>query len=185
MFVFVGLTALGTAHLGAGREDEALPILERANRIGEASAPTVAYRAAARFALGRALWEVEAEQSARWLSRKPPGRTTSSRSRPPARSGSSRSSTPGWMRVGQRSRSQIPCAANPLGAAAPGVDALPGHRTDVNDEAAGEDHGEAEPGRRRDDVVKHEASGADAHDGEEANVSSEQLRKVEVELVRR
>jgi eukaryotic-like serine/threonine-protein kinase len=62
IFVFIGLTALGTAYLGAGRKDDALPILERANRIGEASAPTVAYRAAARFALGRALWEIGAER---------------------------------------------------------------------------------------------------------------------------
>jgi len=63
MFVFVGLTALGAAHLGAGRRDEALPILERASRIAEVSAPTVAYRAQARFALGRALWELERERS--------------------------------------------------------------------------------------------------------------------------
>jgi tetratricopeptide (TPR) repeat protein len=62
IFVFVSLTALGTAHLGAGRRDQALPILERANRIGETSAPTVAYQARARFALARALWETEAER---------------------------------------------------------------------------------------------------------------------------
>jgi eukaryotic-like serine/threonine-protein kinase len=62
IFVFVGLTALGTAHLGAGRREEAVPILERATRIGEASAPTAAYLARARFALGRALWETEAER---------------------------------------------------------------------------------------------------------------------------
>ena len=64
MFAFVSLTALGTAHLGAGRSDEALPILERANRIGEASAPPrsrIARRA--RFALGRALWEIEGERT--------------------------------------------------------------------------------------------------------------------------
>ena len=63
MFAFVSLTALGTAHLGAGRSDEALPILARANRIGEASAPSVAYLARARFALGRALWEIEGERA--------------------------------------------------------------------------------------------------------------------------
>jgi len=63
IFVFISLTALGTAHLGAGRSDEALPILERANRIGEASAPTVAYRAAARFALGRAVWEAGGDRA--------------------------------------------------------------------------------------------------------------------------
>ena len=62
MFVFISLTALGTAHLGAGRTGEGLQILERANRISEASAPTVAYRAQARFALGRALWEIESER---------------------------------------------------------------------------------------------------------------------------
>ncbi len=62
MFAFLGLTALGTAHLGAGRVDEALPILERANRIGEAGAPTIKYRAQARFALGRALWKIEGER---------------------------------------------------------------------------------------------------------------------------
>ncbi len=63
MFAFVSLTALGTAHLGAGRSDEALPILERATRIGEVSAPTVAYLGRARFALGRALWEIEGERA--------------------------------------------------------------------------------------------------------------------------
>ena len=63
MFVFLGLTALGTAHLGAGRADEARSILERANRIGEATAPTVAYLARARFALGQALWEIEGERA--------------------------------------------------------------------------------------------------------------------------
>ena len=62
MFIFVSLTALGTAHLGAGRTDQALPLLERANRIVETSAPSVAYRARARFALGRALWEVGGER---------------------------------------------------------------------------------------------------------------------------
>ncbi len=56
LFVFLSLTALGSAHLGAGRIDEALPILERATRIGdEVRAPTVSYRARARFALARAL----------------------------------------------------------------------------------------------------------------------------------
>ena len=62
MFAFVSLTALGTAHLGAWRVAEALPILERANRIAETSAPTVAYLARARFALGRALWERDGER---------------------------------------------------------------------------------------------------------------------------
>ncbi len=56
LFVFLSLTALGSAHLGAERIDEALPVLERANRIGELRAPTSAYRARARFALARALW---------------------------------------------------------------------------------------------------------------------------------
>jgi eukaryotic-like serine/threonine-protein kinase len=63
VFVFVGLTALGIAHLGAGGIDEALPVLERANRIGDARAPTSAYRARAHFALARALWEAAAEQT--------------------------------------------------------------------------------------------------------------------------
>ncbi|HSY41352.1 MAG TPA: tetratricopeptide repeat protein, partial [Polyangia bacterium] len=62
MFAFVSLTALGTAHLGAGRADEAIPLLERANRIGETNAPTVSYRAQVRFALGRALWNLERER---------------------------------------------------------------------------------------------------------------------------
>ena len=62
MFVFVSLTALGSAHLGAGRRDEAVAILERANRIAEASAPSVAYVGRARFALGRALWENEGQR---------------------------------------------------------------------------------------------------------------------------
>jgi tetratricopeptide (TPR) repeat protein len=61
-FVFVGLTALGTAHLGAGRIDQAVPLLERANRIGDARAPTTAYRAQAHFALARALWESSRQQ---------------------------------------------------------------------------------------------------------------------------
>ena len=55
LFVFVSLNALGFAHLGAGRVDEAVPVLERANRIGEVRAPTSAYRGRVRFALGRAL----------------------------------------------------------------------------------------------------------------------------------
>jgi tetratricopeptide (TPR) repeat protein len=62
LFVFLSLTALGSAHLGAGRIDEALPILERANRIGESVyAPTISYRARARFALARALLAAERE----------------------------------------------------------------------------------------------------------------------------
>jgi tetratricopeptide (TPR) repeat protein len=56
LFVFVSLTALGIAHLGAGRLDEAVRALERADRIGGRGAPTVGYRAQARFALARALW---------------------------------------------------------------------------------------------------------------------------------
>jgi eukaryotic-like serine/threonine-protein kinase len=59
LFVFVALVALGLAHLGAGKTAEACPLLERANRIGEARAPTVAHRAQARFALARALWEAD------------------------------------------------------------------------------------------------------------------------------
>jgi hypothetical protein len=35
----------------------ALPILERAERIGDLGAPTLAYRALARFTLARALWD--------------------------------------------------------------------------------------------------------------------------------
>ena len=50
--------------------------------------------------------------------------------------------------------------------------ALPRRRADVNDEAASEDHGEAEPRRRRDGVSKHEAARTDAHDGEEADVQA-------------
>jgi eukaryotic-like serine/threonine-protein kinase len=62
LFVFLSLTALGSAHLGAGRIDEALPILERANRIGESVyAPTISYRARARFALARALLAADRE----------------------------------------------------------------------------------------------------------------------------
>jgi hypothetical protein len=53
----------------------------------------------------------------------------------------------------------------------------------VNDHAAGKDHGEADPSRRRYNIVKNEAAGADAHDREEAHVGSKQLREVQVELV--
>jgi uncharacterized protein YndB with AHSA1/START domain len=65
-------------------------------------------------------------------------------------------------------------------ARAPGF--LPRHRpdvsADVNDQTAREDHGETNPSRRRDDIVKDEAPRADAHDGEEADVRSKQLREV-------
>jgi tetratricopeptide (TPR) repeat protein len=57
VFVFVCLIALGNAYLGAGRVAVALPILERAERIGDLGAPTLAYRALARFTLARALWD--------------------------------------------------------------------------------------------------------------------------------
>ena len=63
MYVFVSLTALGMARLGAGRIDEALPLLERANRLGDARAPTIAYRGQVRFALARALVGAGREQS--------------------------------------------------------------------------------------------------------------------------
>ncbi|HEY5088597.1 MAG TPA: tetratricopeptide repeat protein, partial [Polyangia bacterium] len=63
VYVFVSLTALGTAHLGAGRIDEALPLLERANRLGDARAPTIAYRGQVRFALARALVAAGREQT--------------------------------------------------------------------------------------------------------------------------
>lgn len=56
VFVFVCLIALGNAHLAAGRVAAALPILERAERIGDTGAPTISYRALARFTLARALW---------------------------------------------------------------------------------------------------------------------------------
>jgi hypothetical protein len=59
LFVFVALVALGLALVGAGKTAEACPFLERANRIGEARAPSVAHRAQARFALARAVWEAD------------------------------------------------------------------------------------------------------------------------------
>jgi tetratricopeptide (TPR) repeat protein len=62
VFVFVCLIALGNAYLGAGRVAVALPILERAERIGDMGAPTLAYRALARFALARALWDGGADR---------------------------------------------------------------------------------------------------------------------------
>jgi eukaryotic-like serine/threonine-protein kinase len=67
VFVFVCLIALGNAHLAAGRVVVALPILERAERIGDTGAPTLAYRALARFTLARALQQAGSD-SARALS---------------------------------------------------------------------------------------------------------------------
>ena len=175
MFAFVSLTALGTAHLGAGRTDEALPILERANRIAESSAPTVAYRAKARFALGRALWKIEHERP-RAVALAKAARQDYERSQQTPTTERELAIVDAWLERASGSDVRARFSAR-------GQPSLPRHRTDVNDEAAGEDHGETEPGRRRDDVVKHEASGADAHDSEETNVGSEQLREVEVELV--
>jgi eukaryotic-like serine/threonine-protein kinase len=55
LYRFAALLALGTAHLGAGRVAEALPVLERADQLGAEHAPSPSYRAQARFALARAL----------------------------------------------------------------------------------------------------------------------------------
>ena len=57
LFIFAAATALGLAHLGAGRVETALELLVRADRMGETHAPTPAFRAQTRFALARARWE--------------------------------------------------------------------------------------------------------------------------------
>jgi serine/threonine protein kinase/tetratricopeptide (TPR) repeat protein len=57
VLVFVALTSLGIARLMEGKNTEALAALERADRLADSVAPSSAYRAQVRFALGRALWE--------------------------------------------------------------------------------------------------------------------------------
>ena len=57
IFVTYPLLTVGLSHLGAGRVEQALPVLERANRIRDAKESTPAKRGEVRFALARALWE--------------------------------------------------------------------------------------------------------------------------------
>ena len=59
---FSASTALGTAHLGAGRADEAPPILEAPIASASRRPQLGRFISAARFALGRALWEIEGER---------------------------------------------------------------------------------------------------------------------------
>jgi serine/threonine protein kinase/tetratricopeptide (TPR) repeat protein len=55
LLVFIAATVVGIAYLGAGQSEPALAVLERADRIGDAHAPSPVFRAQARFALARAL----------------------------------------------------------------------------------------------------------------------------------
>jgi serine/threonine protein kinase/tetratricopeptide (TPR) repeat protein len=55
LLVFIAATVVGIAYLGAGQSEPALAVLERADRIGDAHAPSPVYRAQARFAFARAL----------------------------------------------------------------------------------------------------------------------------------
>ncbi|MBC8131414.1 MAG: serine/threonine protein kinase [Deltaproteobacteria bacterium] len=57
LFVTYPLIALALGHLGAGRSAEALPLLERANRIRDRLETVSARRAEVHFALARALWQ--------------------------------------------------------------------------------------------------------------------------------
>jgi tetratricopeptide (TPR) repeat protein len=56
-YVTYPLLALGISHLGAGSVEQALPILERANRIRSSKESHPAKRAEVRFPLARALWQ--------------------------------------------------------------------------------------------------------------------------------
>ena len=59
LFVTYPLLALGLSHLAAGRVEQSLSILERANRIRTLKEPVPARRAEASVALARALWAAQ------------------------------------------------------------------------------------------------------------------------------